>query len=98
LKDYISIYFFRKRNALFSSPTVYGFALFAEMVLLVLLVNKSIINWSMLKILPTLIGMPWQSLLNLDEKKQIRYAMRINIILIPIIALGACCPVCSNKS
>jgi len=83
-----SIYYFPQKNLMISLPSILVIAVIAGIIFDTSLLSNTILIATMLIIYPTMIGMPWQTLLNLDEKKQISYAMGINFILIPIIALG----------
>src|SRR5699024_12493384 len=50
--------------------------------------SSTILIATMLMIYPTMIGIQWKALFNLTEKKLISFAMIINFIAIPIIALA----------
>lgn len=83
-----SIYYFPKKNLMLSLPAVLVIAVIVGFLYDTTWMSSTILIATMLMIYPTMIGIQWKALFNLTEKKQISFAMVINFIVIPILALG----------
>ena len=83
-----SIYYFPQKNLMISLPAVLVIAIIVGVLFDTSWLASTVLIATMTMIYPTMIGIQWKTLLNLDEKKQISFAMIINFIVIPVIALA----------
>src|SRR5699024_8436414 len=83
-----SIYYFPQKNLMISLPAVLVIAVIVGFLYDTSWMSSTILIATMLMIYPTMIGIQWKALFNLTEKKLISFAMIINFIAIPIIALA----------
>lgn len=81
------LYYFPKNKLMLSLPVVLAIAVIVGFLVDTSWMTSTILIATMSMIYPTMIGVQLKALFNLTEKKQISFAMIINFVIIPILAL-----------
>lgn len=82
-----ALYYFPKNKLTLSLPLVLAIAIIVGFLVDTSWMASTILIATMVMIYPTMIGVQLRALFNLTEKRQISFAMIINFIIIPILAL-----------
>lgn len=82
-----AIYYYPTKKLMAIIPLVLVIAVVVGMLFDTSWMASTILIATMMMIYPMMIGFQWKALFNLTEKKVISYAMLINFVFIPIVAL-----------